>query len=375
MIMRYWKDVVEESRREVSWRPWYERDLGSNGSMDDEVDNPRILIWAAATFLWESDEPMRTSGECLLERCPARADQSTCFITRDRKYLRRADAILFDTSTVNYHDVPTYRHKGQLWVILDRGQPLQEASKDLRLMTAQFNWTMSQRSDADVIIPYRSWTTVPSNESLESLNWSFRSKPRAVLWLVSKCEDDQIHTSAKTIGNLTTEFQLAHSVANASGAHIVKNCGGAQCRKDLDSCLKHFQKQYYFVFVVDNSPCFQNPRQLLFGALQYSIIPVYFGRSTLGNTVPPMSVVQATGAPTVAHVLTKMFQIYHNFKNYGTYTMWKENFVIIKPKNNLCALCDALYENRRSTSKKDVVEWLGRSQECKELTNGTAVFI
>ncbi|KAL1429098.1 hypothetical protein MTO96_016829 [Rhipicephalus appendiculatus] len=102
--------------------------------MDDEIDNPRILVWAAPAFHWESEEPMLTSGERLLERCPARADRSTCFITRDRQYLRRADAILFDPGTVNYHDVPTYRHKGQVWVILDRGQPLLKASNDLRLL-------------------------------------------------------------------------------------------------------------------------------------------------------------------------------------------------------------------------------------------------
>ncbi|KAH7981888.1 hypothetical protein HPB52_001449 [Rhipicephalus sanguineus] len=183
MVMRYWKDVVEESRRGIPWRPWYERDLRSNGSMDDEADNPRILAWAASAFHWEPEEPTPTSDERLLERCSVRADQSPCFITRDRNYLRRADAILFDTSSVNYRDVPTYRHKGQVWVILDRGQPLKEASNDLRLMTAEFNWTMSQRDDADVIVPYRSWTTVPSNKSLDNFNRSFKSKPRASLWL------------------------------------------------------------------------------------------------------------------------------------------------------------------------------------------------
>ncbi|XP_037511046.1 alpha-(1,3)-fucosyltransferase C [Rhipicephalus sanguineus] len=369
MVMRYWKDVVEESRRGIPWRPWYERDLRSNGSMDDEADNPRILAWAASAFHWEPEEPTPTSDERLLERCSVRADQSPCFITRDRNYLRRADAILFDTSSVNYRDVPTYRHKGQVWVILDRGQPLKEASNDLRLMTAEFNWTMSQRDDADVIVPYRSWTTVPSNKSLDNFNRSFKSKPRASLWLVSKCEADQIHSSAKTIENITTEFQFAHSVANASSAHIVENCGGIQCQKNLDSCLRQFQKQYCFVFVVDSSPCFQHPKKLLFGALQHSIIPVYFGRSRLGNTVPPMSVLQATAAPTVGHVLKEMFQIYHNFKYYSAYTTWKENYVIIKPKNDLCALCDALYESRRSTSSNDVVEWLGRSQERKESCN------
>ncbi|XP_050050345.1 alpha-(1,3)-fucosyltransferase C-like [Dermacentor andersoni] len=363
VIMRYWKDVVEESRRGIPWSPWYERDLG-NGYLDEEVDNPRILVWSAPTYRWESEKSMLNSDEGVLKHCPVRADHRTCFVTRDRNYLRRADAILFDASSVNYYDVPTYRHKGQVWVIMARGE---EASNDLRLMTAQFNWTMSQRKDADVIMPYKTWATVHTKISLNTFNRSFKFKSRAAVWLVSKCEADRIKSSPKSIENITNEFQFAHLVASASGAYIIEDCGGRQCHRNPDACLRVFQKLYYFVFIVDSSPCFEHPSHLLFDALQYFIIPVYFGRSRLGNTVPPMSVVDATAAPTVGKAVNEMNKIFRHFKSYHAYMTWKEKYGIITPKNDLCALCDALYENRHSTSNKDVVQWLGRPQECTEL--------
>ncbi|KAH7981316.1 hypothetical protein HPB49_023076 [Dermacentor silvarum] len=307
---------------------------------------------------------MLTSGEGPLKHCPVRADHRTCFITRDRNYLRRADAILFDAISVNYYDVPTYRHKGQVWVIRARDQ---EISNDLRLMATQFNWTMSQRKDADVIMPYKTWASVDTEISLDAFNRSFKSKYRSAVWLVSKCEADRIKSSPKTIENITNEFQFAHFVASASSAYIIENCGGRLCRKNPDACLRVFQKLYYFVFVVNSSPCFEHPSHLLFSALRYFIIPVYFGRARLGNTVPPMSVVDATAAPTVAQALGEMIKIYHNFNYYHTFMIWKEKYVITTPKNDLCALCDALYENRPCTWNKDVVQWLGRPQECTEL--------
>ncbi|KAK8773914.1 hypothetical protein V5799_011552 [Amblyomma americanum] len=364
--MRYKKEVEEASMFYTRWRPWYGRDL-PGVYLDDEVDNPRILLWSVPTLEWEKDEPLPAHGERVLQACPDRDDGRTCFVTRKRHYLGRADAILFDADNLNYYDYPALRHRGQVWVIWTRGKPPLNPSYDLLSMAAKFNWTMSYRGDADVTVPYSMWAPPPMGLSYESLNQTIRKKKTVGVWLVSECEDDRLAELALVkLEEIRSDFELARFVALATSSRIIKNCGGDEC-KNRHECLKNFQNQYFFLFVVESSPCFEHPHEIMFDALHYSIIPIYFGSSSLGSTVPPFSVFDTTAAASAVEAVGAILNIYVRYERYLDCMKWKEKYRIAAPGNDLCALCDALYENRNRTTNDDVVQWWKRGSDCKIL--------
>ncbi|KAK8786937.1 hypothetical protein V5799_023287 [Amblyomma americanum] len=305
----------ETSKFAIRWMPWYERHL-PGVYPGGEVDNPRILLWSVPTFEWEKRDPLPLRSEGVVQSCSTRNDNRTCFVTRERHYLGRADAILFDADNLNYYDYPALRHRGQVWVIRTRGEPPLNPSYDLLSMAAKFNWTMSHRSDADVIVPYRVWAPPPMGLSYEGINQIINKKNSATVWLVSECENDRIAEAAvSTVDDIRNDFEYASFVASVMNAHRISDCGGEQC-KNRHECLKSFQNEYFFLFVVESSPCFEHPHQIMFDALQYSIIPIYFGSSSLGSTVPPFSVFDTTAAASVLDVVASLFAIYSSNERY-----------------------------------------------------------
>ncbi|XP_077504346.1 alpha-(1,3)-fucosyltransferase C-like [Amblyomma americanum] len=172
-------------------------------------------------------------------------------------------------------------------------------------MNAKFNWTMSHRGDADVTVPYRMWAPPSMGFSYEDLNQTINKKSSAAVWLVSECEAKRIvEANVPRVDDIKNDFEYASFVARLTDANIISGCGGVEC-KNRHECLERFQNEYFFLLVVESSPCFEHPHQIMFDALQYSIIPIYFGSSSLGSTVPPFSVFDTTAAASVLDVVER----------------------------------------------------------------------
>lgn len=353
----------------LSWSPWHERNPAGS-SLDDELDNPRILLWSAPNYRWEGKEPLPSDGERVMRNCPHRSARGSCFVTKDRHYLRKTDAVVIEADSADVPDVPLHRHRGQVWVFWARGAPPPEASYGLQSISTKFNWTMSYRRDADVTTSFKRWTRLRATYSGETFKRLFDIKSKSGVWLLSECEEERINEiKTKVPANLERSFALAQLVAGATGTRIAKKCGRAMCKTRLE-CLKKLRNDYFFIIIVENSSCFEHPNQMILDALEHDIIPVYFGNSSLGDIAPPMSVVDTTTISKLGDILRLLLSVFTRFEKFREYMIWKETYEIVAPKNPLCALCDALYERRNSTSNGDVLKWWRSRSECTKSDYG-----
>ncbi|XP_077557082.1 alpha-(1,3)-fucosyltransferase C-like isoform X2 [Haemaphysalis longicornis] len=374
LLVNYQREAALEAKLMRTWSPWHERNPAGS-SLDDELDNPRILLWSAPNYRWEGKEPLPAEGELVMQHCPRRSARGSCFVTKDRDYLWKSDAVVIEADSANLPDFPVHRHRGQVWVFWARGDPPSQASHGLQHIRTQFNWTMSYRRDADVTTSFKRWTRLRAPYSGETFKRLFDIKSSTSIgsstptspgvWLLSECEEERIREGKATKIPTTLEWMLSQLVVGGSGTRIVKKCGREICKTRAE-CLKLLRTQYFYIVVAENSSCFEHPHQMILDALEHDIIPVYFGSSSLGDIAPPMSFVDTTTFPNVEAILHALLGIFTRFDKFREYMTWKKEYEIVAPKNHLCALCDALYEQRGSTSNGDVLKWWRSRSECNK---------
>ncbi|KAH7981315.1 hypothetical protein HPB49_023075 [Dermacentor silvarum] len=340
------------------WYPWRERPPSVGFTY------PRIFLW---TPTW-GDRAPTTKDQLLRECLVTNPKRKQCYVTKDPVYHVVSDAIVVEASRVDPYNLPRRRHPEQVWVYSTvEGEPATPSSWPLQLVSGMFNWTMSHRDDADVVVPYKKWSyrlkdiVMPREPLLEAID----AKTKSVAWFVSKCEEPLRNNTERfqyyPLPRSSENFML--HINHTFDVFMFSDCGRPLCNS-MDECMKMVAEDFYFVFVLETSPCFHHPTEMIYAAFHYNIVPIYFGMTGLGNSVPPGSVYDTSAEPTAFDIVDKLNVMRDNVDAYLPYLTWKETYEET-PENPLCALCDVLYASAANASATaDVLSWWRRRPEC-----------
>ncbi|XP_075538265.1 alpha-(1,3)-fucosyltransferase C-like [Dermacentor variabilis] len=323
---------------------------------------PRIFLWTGG------DRPPTTKDQLLRECLLTNPQRKQCYVTKDPVYHVVSDAIVIEASRMDPYNLPRRRHPEQVWVYSTvEGEPATPPSWPIRLVSGVFNWTMSRRDDADVVVPYMKWhyrlkdIVIPREPLLEAID----AKTKSVAWFVSKCEEPLRNNTERFQHYplpLSSENFMIH-INHTFDVFMFTDCGRPLCNS-LDQCMQMVAEDFYFVFVLETSPCFHHPTEMIYAAFHYNIVPVYFGKTSLGDSVPPGSVYDTSGEQTAFDIVDKLNIMRDNVDAYLPYLTWKETYEETW-ESPLCALCDVLYASAANASATaDVLAWWRRRPEC-----------
>lgn len=339
------------------WYPWRQRPPSVGFTF------PRIFVWTPA----ENDSYPHVKDRVLLECAVFTGSRKHCYVTKDPVYHVVSDAIVMEASRMNPFDLPRSRHPEQVWVYstLD-GEP-RERSWPLWRVSGMFNWTMSYRDDADIVVPYTKWRERAHNISLsrDDLLEAVDAKTKSVALFESECEEPLRHNynGRYPYDRPRSSENFIPHVNQTIDIFTFSDCGRPLCNS-LDECMKMASEDFYFVFVLETSPCFNHPMEMIAAAFKYNIVPVYFGQKALGDTVPQGSVFDTSQEATAFTIVDQLNVMRDDVDTYLSYFSWKET-VERDPYPPLCTLCDALYASAPgSSASTDILAWWRRRPEC-----------
>ncbi|XP_037498526.1 alpha-(1,3)-fucosyltransferase C-like [Rhipicephalus sanguineus] len=333
------------------WLPWKEREECGQAS------RLRILLWSPS---------LHRHGAETLNNSESHIDSldKGCHVTEDRGLVYHSDAIVFDANSFRSDDFPTYRHQGQAWVFWATDSPDGAASRYLPRTAPPFNWTMGFRQDADIVLPYRIWTRIaePVTDTQHDLPSVYINKTKNAVWLISECEQDELeHPRGPENSRWRGTERFVKELLDEMYVDLIPKCGAEYC-SSRDECLSIFQEAYFFIFVMESSPCFQHPAEMIYDALKYTIVPVYFGMASFGTSLPPHSFLDTTGMKDAKGIVSGLGKVRSLLKLYSAFFLRRSHYQVKVPSNNLDALCRALQIQLIKSSYTDIVSWwLGRA--------------
>ncbi|KAH8019064.1 hypothetical protein HPB51_016429 [Rhipicephalus microplus] len=339
------------------WYPWRQRPASVGFTF------PRIFLWNPA----DDDNCPPVRDRLLMECGEFNKTEKLCYITKDPVYHVVSDAIVVEASRLDPYNLPRHRHPEQWWVYSTLAGEPAKWSMPFRRVSELFNWTMSYRDDADVVVPYTTWRNRSDLVSMrrELLLEAIDAKSKSIAWFVSTCEQPLRRNAAGIHYHplpRSSENFMVH-INQTFDVFMFPDCGHPLCNS-LEECMQMVAKDFYFVFVLETSPCFHHPLQMISAAFHYNIVPVYFGKTALGDTVPQGSVYDTSQEPTAFDIVDKLNVMRDDVHTYVSYFTWKQKLheFSVHP---MCALCDALYEAaENSTATTDIFSWWRRRPEC-----------
>ncbi|GFX50094.1 alpha-(1,3)-fucosyltransferase C [Trichonephila clavipes] len=103
-----------------------------------------ILLWTPFFGYW-GYFPSENFQHC---------DCRNCEVTTDRSRLSESDAVIFHARDMSLSDLPSIRYPHQRWVFYCLESPPYSDFPGLQYMKNMFNWTMTYRTNSDIITQY-----------------------------------------------------------------------------------------------------------------------------------------------------------------------------------------------------------------------------
>ncbi|XP_077542353.1 alpha-(1,3)-fucosyltransferase C-like [Haemaphysalis longicornis] len=302
-----------------------------------------------------------------LTSCMSSDGAVACNVTKDRDLAQKSNVVVFDAESVHSANLPSNRPAEQLWVFWAHGPPRKEPLQDLRETTQLFNYTMGLRQDADIVVPYRKWSPLlqaPSSFVTPSVN-----KTITAAWIIGECEEEELRHfdgfSPLVSSRWKGSERFMNDILEYVDVKIVPKCGAQLC-SSRQGCLSILEKQYFFIFVMESSQCFQNPVQMIYDSLQYYIVPVFFGATDLGASLPPSSFVDTSKLSDSAVVVDALAKLQDSPSLYDDFIKQRRHFQVFDAPSALCSLCDALSGSPKKPLHSDLVTWWQNRTTCPE---------
>ncbi|XP_042322920.1 LOW QUALITY PROTEIN: 3-galactosyl-N-acetylglucosaminide 4-alpha-L-fucosyltransferase FUT3-like [Sceloporus undulatus] len=257
--------------------------------------NLTILLWT-----WPFGIPFA------IERCSQVLGIPDCYITANRSWYRKADAVI-----VHHRDVSSSpkrlpqepRPASQRWVWFNLESP--SASPNLGFMDNHFNLTMSYRRDSDIFSPYGTMEVLPRPQ-----NVTVPPKSKLVAWVVSNWD---LHSHrVKYYEELKKYLQV-----DVYGRH----------HSPLpDSKRFSTLSQYKFYLAFENAIHEDYITEKVWrNAFRSWAVPVVLGppRENYENYMPPDSFIHIHDFPSAKELAKFLHELDRNTTRYQSYFHWR----------------------------------------------------
>ena len=289
--------------------------------------------------------------------CPV----TNCLITDDIKYLNQSDVVVFDIQTMS--DAPGRRHPHQRYVFYNNEAPTvinMLPFMDPRIRFHFFNWTMTYRSDSDIV--HRYGQIDPPSGAVGSADvMKKRNKTKLVAWFVTHCATP----------NRREEYAL--QLSQFITVDIYGPCGNLTCnRTDDDSnnsiCLEMLRSDYKFYLAFENSLCPDYVTEKLFHPLMYDTVPIVMGGVDYDRFAPPHSFIDVRQFESAKQLADYLRLLDQSDDLYARYFDWKINYRVTSPTmDGWCDLCQMAHQSsdlpRQSYS--DIYSWWMERLQCQ----------
>lgn len=292
-----------------------------------------------------------------------------CFITRDRteRPVASFDAVVFhgpEYDLLHPQNVPKNRLSHQRYVYFSMESPLNRPAKDG--FDGFFNWTMTYRSDSDIMTPYFEFYDANGKRAsfLDDSLWKnqtntfqfctnssiYQTKLKPVAWFASNCNSKN------------NRRELVKNLQKILSVDVYGNCGPFKCPRNGEQfCFDMLRRDYFFYLSFENSNCRDYITEKLTNAMLNDVVPVVYGGADFSKILPPNSYIDATKM-SVGELAEKLKSTMLNATEYLSYFWWKDFYRLTyrtDPENHpFCKLCEMLHDpNVPPKQYKDFKHW------------------
>ncbi|XP_064489678.1 alpha-(1,3)-fucosyltransferase C-like [Ornithodoros turicata] len=286
---------------------------------------PVVIIWN--TFFGRAVNPFFTSEVAYM--CPRR-----CVFTRSRSRVNGSAAIVFHARDVNASDIPRRKYEGQIWVLFGL-EPPPYTMAPLVALNGLINWTVTYRSDSDIVFPY-GYELVKyrrdRNDSRQKLV-SGTGKSRMVAWFVSRCDA------------VSGRMAYVNKLREVVDVDIYGKCGQYSCSPSQSrECYELLSERYYFYLSFENSLCRDYVTEKYYNMFAYDVVPVVMGNANYTAFSPPGSFIDALSFDSPRDLGTYLLKTVNLWKNYSSYFEWRREYRVLSRNHRVaCDLCVKIY--------------------------------
>ncbi|CEF70136.1 Alpha-(1,3)-fucosyltransferase C [Strongyloides ratti] len=293
-----------------------------------------------------------------------------CLFTKDRKYLKDADAIFFNdfyNSKLKYGTKLIKRPKNTtLFVnsITESYRRLNHKKKLNKIIYPKnyFNLTYSYLPNADIELAVinKKWklnniTREEINKIDKKINLIFNKKTEKIIWLVSNCKTPSGRENA--IKQLKRYIKI-----NQLG-----ECTGKRIKLTPHETEELFNKHYFYI-ASENSDCKYYQTEKIYSRMPYTSIPIVNVRKLYENNIPKDSFIAMDDFKSPRKLVRYLkFLIKNKSKYLKFFDYRKLGWQTEEILTGKCHLCHDIVKFIQSNKKKvyfDIDDWLEKSTFC-----------
>lgn len=284
-----------------------------------------------------------------------------CYMTEGHRD-NDSGVVIFHAPYVSH--IPPVKQPGQIWIFHSLEPPWLH-NTDLKQWKRLFNWTISNRRDADILYTYSKFEKrkdsnvsreITMSEHSRSVDvWSTKTKD--IAWMVSHCS---------TSGKRDDYVKILKSYTRVD---IYGKCGSAVCSRDImESCLR----PYKFYLAFENALCIDYVTEKSFGryTANETVIPVTRGTLNYSLFLPPGSYIDTANFRKISDLAVYIRNISRNTTILNDFMNWKKHYVLRETaKDVFCELCRRLHfaEEKYTRVYEDVDMWVHGHRSIREV--------
>ena len=294
------------------------------------------------------------------------------------------DAVLFNINNqYELHSLPKSRRPNQRYIYFTQEPPPDLGATGPDHFKDFFNWSMTYRTDADILRLYGRITPKPSapvtadqikTEILKAGKPHVpgsRKKEKLVAALISRCNspgrrEDYIKELRKHIP--VDVYGWCQSAALNSGL----KCEQHTLLTSAPECYEMMDQRYYFYLSFENSICPEYVTEKFFNIMDTKrrIIPVVYGGANYDRVAPPHSFINAMDYEP-SQLAKLLLEVAANETRYEEYFWWKEHYdVEFKlqqiTRHAFCDLCQKLHDDDGSYKSYSSAKAIWNQDLCRK---------
>ncbi|CAH1801061.1 unnamed protein product [Owenia fusiformis] len=331
----------------------------------DTTENPKVILYWTSFF--SVSDFYQSTGDRPFKGC-----SKTCFATTNKSLFDKADALLIHPYEFEYEkskligqkshllhyphgDLPKYHPPHQRWVMYTEEPPTIMNPKNTKQFNDVFNWTITYRSDSDILNPYGQLAKKKMDFNLTK-NFA-RGKDKLIAWFVSDCKTQ----SKREV--IVRELQK-HIPVDIFGA-----CGSLKCpRKSEANCSRMLESRYKFYLSFENSLCVEYVTEKLWKVLKLDIIPIVLGGANYTKILPKKSFINILDFTSLDTFVNYLNLLDGNDTLYNEYFMWKKDYDFLHTyelrRSYMCSLCKKLHEDHTVKTYPNMDMWWNEKRDC-----------